>query len=76
MSSLPRSKVSRLHSKGSTSAIPGLEVIWGFPKIRGTLLGGPHNKDHSILGSILGSLYSRKLPYVQIEEHVQSCNNR
>ena len=28
---------------------------WGFPKLRGTLFGGPHNKDYSILGSILGS---------------------
>ena len=27
----------------------------GFPMIRGTIfLGGPHNKDYSILGSILG----------------------
>ena len=25
-----------------------------FPKIRGTLLRGPHNQDYSILGSILG----------------------
>ena len=31
--------------------------IWGFPKIRGTFLGGPHNKDYSISGSILGSLF-------------------
>ena len=35
-----------------------LRTIWGFPKFRGTLFGGPHNnnnsKDHSILGSILG----------------------
>ena len=38
-------------------------VIWGFPIIRGTLFGGPHNKDYSILGSILGSLYFGKLPY-------------
>ena len=30
--------------------------------MRGTLLGGPHNKDYSILGSILGSLYFGKLP--------------
>ena len=22
----------------------------GFPKTRGTILGGPHNKDYSILG--------------------------
>ena len=27
---------------------------WGFPRIRGTLFGGPHKKDCSILGSILG----------------------
>ena len=26
----------------------------GFPKIRGTSFWGPHNKDPSILGSILG----------------------
>ena len=25
--------------------------------------GGPNNKEHSILGSILGSLYYRKLPF-------------
>ena len=31
--------------------------IWGFPKITGTILGGPYNKDYSILGSILGSPY-------------------
>ena len=29
--------------------------IWGCPKIRGTLFEGPHTKDYSILGSILGS---------------------
>ena len=28
--------------------------IWGFPMIKGTSLGGSHNKDYSILGSILG----------------------
>ena len=27
----------------------------GFPKIRGYLFGGPHNKEYTILGSILGS---------------------
>ena len=40
-----------------------LSRIWGFPKIRGTILG-VHNKDYSILGSILGSPYFGKLPYV------------
>ena len=37
--------------------------IWEFPKIRGTLFGGPHNKDHSFLGSMLGSPYFGKLLY-------------
>ena len=36
--------------------------MWGFPKIRGTFFGGSHNKDYSILGSILGSPYFGKLP--------------
>ena len=31
-------------------------LIGVFPKIRGTMLGVPYNKDYSILGSILGSL--------------------
>ena len=38
-------------------------LIWGFPKIKGTLFGGPHNKDYSIWGSILGSPYFEKLPF-------------
>ena len=36
--------------------------MWDFPKIRGTIPRGPHNKDYSILGSILGSPYLGKLP--------------
>ena len=31
-------------------------LYMGVPKIRGTILGGLHNKDNSILGSILGPL--------------------
>ena len=34
----------------------------GFPKIKGTLYGGPYNKDYSILVSILGSSSLGKLP--------------
>ena len=34
----------------------------GFPKIRGTILGVPNIKDHSILGSMLGSPCCGKLP--------------
>ena len=35
----------------------------GVSQNMGCLLGGPHNKDYSILGSILGSPYLGKLPY-------------
>ena len=42
---------------------PRVTLIWGFPKIRGTLAGGPYNKDYNILESILGSPYFGKLPY-------------
>ena len=37
-------------------------VYGGFPKL-GVQNWGPHNKDYSILGSILGSPYLGKLPY-------------
>ena len=36
----------------------------GFPKLGVPFLGDPHNKDYSILGSILGSPYFGKLPYI------------
>ena len=36
----------------------------GFPKLGGYLFGGPHNKDYSILGAMLGSPYLWKLPYM------------
>ena len=39
---------------------------WGFPKIRGTFLGGPYSQDYSILGSILGSPFLGKLPHIYI----------
>ena len=35
----------------------------GFPKIRGTFLGSPYNKDYTVFGSILGPRYLGKLPY-------------
>ena len=38
-------------------------LIYGLPKIRGTFLGNPQNKDDSIFGSILRSPYFGKLPY-------------
>ena len=48
--------------------------IWEFPKIRGTLLWGPHIKDYCILGSILGSPHFGKLKDVYIDRgvHVRS----
>ena len=47
----------------SSSAWSTVFRIWGFPKIRGTLFWNPHNKDYSILGSILGTPYFGKLPF-------------
>ena len=44
--------------------------IWEFPKIRGTLFGGPHVKDYCILGSILGSPHFGKLKDVYIDRGV------
>ena len=38
-----------------------------FPKIRGTLFRGPHNKDEKKLGCILGSRYFGKLPLGEVE---------
>ena len=49
-------------------ASQGFET-WGFPKIRGTILGGPNNKDYSILGCILGSPYFGKLPLLILVLH-------
>ena len=40
-----------------------LGTYGGFSKIRAYPFGDPHNKDFSIVGSILGSPYSGKLPY-------------
>ena len=37
--------------------------IWEFPKIRGTLLCGPYNKDPTILGYSIWVPNFRKLPY-------------
>ena len=45
-------------------------MIWWFPKIRGALLGGPYNKDYSILRSILRSPYLGKLPYIYIYMYI------
>ena len=43
------------------SRIAGGKTKGGFPKL-GYLFRGPYNKDHSILGSILGFPNSGKLP--------------
>ena len=41
--------------------------IWRFPKIWGIYhFWGPHNKDYSISGSILGSPYFGKLLYTKL----------
>ena len=47
---------------------------WGFRKL-GYHFGGPHNKDYSILGSILGSPHLWKLPnpYADIDAQALVC---
>ena len=45
--------------------VPNSRGIWRF-KIMGTFFGGPYNKDYSILGSILGSPYFGKLPFLGV----------
>ena len=47
----------------------------GGSKIRDTILGGPHNNDYSILGSILGFPYSGKLPYNDVRNHNSYSSN-
>ena len=46
--------------------IPLLGDFWGVSQNQGTLSGGPHNKDYSILGSILGFHYFGILPYTYV----------
>ena len=47
--------------------VPRATYTNGFPKIRGTFLGVPIiNTDDSILGCILGSPYSGKLPHLNL----------
>ena len=60
----------KVQGEGRPSRRPSLLLMlqflphpkWGFPRIRGTILGGPNNKDCNILGSILVSPYFGKLP--------------
>ena len=37
--------------------------MWEFPKIWGTLFWGPYNKDPTIQGTVLGSLFSETPMY-------------
>ena len=60
-----RATIAQHSSSGLLAAV---QVFWtcivygDFPKL-GVPFGGPHNKDYSILGSILGSPHFGKLPY-------------
>ena len=44
----------------------------GVSQNEGYLFGGPHHKDYYILGSILGSPYFGKLPFICAFIHVLS----
>ena len=54
-----------------------LEAKWhmGVSQNYGYLFGGSHNKDYSILGSILGSPYFGNLPYAALEGRLISARN-
>ena len=41
----------------------------GFPNL-GYHFGGPYNEAYSIMGSILGSPYFEKLPYIYIQAYI------
>ena len=51
-------------------------LIWYFPKIKGTLVGGPDKKDYSILGSRLGFLFFGKLPYFLVYPFITTMSSR
>ena len=59
----------------AASLIHEVVCSFGYMEVsqnQGYLFGNPHNKDYSILGSILASLYFGILPYVDIlkvEQH-------
>ena len=57
---VPRLSQNGLSQNGLSQKGLGSRVS---PKIRGTIVGGPHNKDYSKLGSIVGSPYLEKLPF-------------
>ena len=47
----------------SDLGLRGRRLYMGVSQNEGYLLRGPHNKDYSILGSILGFPYFEKLPH-------------
>ena len=61
----PRSFVGAAHADPAMqlSCLLTVNRNLGVSQNYGYLFGGPHNKDYSILGSILGSPYFGKLPF-------------
>ena len=55
------SQTSQRTGPGNATLLIAPPLNGGFPNL-GYLFGGPHNKDYSMLGSILGSPYIGKLP--------------
>ena len=53
-----------LFCKGERSRYIYIYIYMGVSQNWGYLLGGPNNKDYSILGSILGYPSFGKLPYI------------
>ena len=61
------------YTSGKLENKPNKEHTYGVSQNYGYLFEGPHNKDYSILGSILGSPYFGKLPYTHIITRLKSC---
>ena len=51
----PREATGRPVAKGKSVEMEA-RYCWGFPKIRGTFFGDPHNQDYSIWGLYWGPL--------------------
>ena len=57
---------------GTTTSALGIHIL----KIKETSLGGPNNKDYSILGSLLGYPHFGKLPYIYIYIYIEISRER
>ena len=60
---LEAAAVSQGSDNHSAAPLEGDAPKWEFPKIKGTLFGGPRNKDPTIQGTLFWVLFIRILLY-------------